>query len=112
MLIEAETSEGIYGGLGDDVNNPELSGTLYDISRQHVEGGGFMILKSMSAERNGFEAWSKLFNKYNPTTFARGLQLLTKVVNPGRLKNYNEVESGIVLWEEKVAQLQSHSRMS
>jgi len=107
MLVEAETAEDRYDVLGDDAENPELSGTLYDVLCQHVEGEGFMVLKSMSAERNGFEAWNKLFNKYNPTTFARGLQLLTKVVNPGRLKNYNEVESGIVLWEEKVAQLQS-----
>ena len=107
MLVEAETAEDRYDVLGDDAENSELSVALYDVLCQHVEGEGFMVLKSMSAERNGFGAWDELFNKYNPTTFARGLQLLTKVVNPGRLKNYNEVESGIVLWEEKVVQLQS-----
>ena len=61
----------------------------------------------MSSACRGFEAWNRLFCKYNPTTFSRGLQLLTKVVNPGRLNNYSDVESGIVLWEEKVGQLQS-----
>ena len=116
MLIESETSEDSFDPVdhaargpvrGYEDANPELSGTLYDILCQHVEGEGFMILKSVAARRSGFEAWNKLFNKYNPTTFSRGLQLLTKVANPGRLKNYNEVESGIVLWEEKVVQLQS-----
>ena len=84
MLVEAETAEDRYDVLGDDAENPELSGTLYDVLRQHVEGEWFMVLKSMSAACNGFEAWNKLFSKYNPTTFARGLQLLTKVVNPGK----------------------------
>ena len=32
---------------------------------------------------------------------------MTKVVNPGRLKNYGDVESGIALWEEKVELLHS-----
>ena len=100
MLIDAEEAEDTYDGI-DDSENPELSGTLYDILCQHVAGEGFLVLKSMSAACNGFEAWNKLFSKYNPTTFARGLQLLTKVVNPGRLKKYNDVESGLVLWEEK-----------
>ena len=56
---------------------------------------------------NGFEAWQKLYKKYNPVTFARGLRLLTNVVNPGRIKNFNEVEAGITLWEEKAKQLAS-----
>ena len=81
---------------------------MYDILCQQVEGGeGFLILKAMSSSGHGFEAWNKLYCKYNPTTFSRGLQLLTKVVNPGRLKNYGDVESGIALWQEKVEMLQS-----
>ena len=32
---------------------------------------------------------------------------MTKVVNPWRLKNYGDVESGIALWEEKVELLHS-----
>ena len=63
-----------------------------------------MIMKSVT-DCNGFEAWQKLYNKYNPTTFSRGLRLLTNVVNPGRLKNFTEVEAGIALWEEMVTPL-------
>ena len=44
--------------------------------------------------------------KYNPTTFSRGLQLLSKVVNPGRLTKYSDVESGIALWQENVETLE------
>ena len=38
MLVEAETAEDRYDILGDDAENPELSGTLYDVLCQHVEG--------------------------------------------------------------------------
>ena len=62
MLIDAEVAEDTYDGI-DDSENPELSGTLYDILCQHVEGEGFLVLKSMSAACNGFEAWNKLFCK-------------------------------------------------
>ena len=53
MLIDAEVAEDTYDGI-DDSENPELSGTLYDILCQHVEGEGFLVLKSMSAACNGF----------------------------------------------------------
>jgi len=109
MLTSAEVAEDTYDLENkDDHDNPELSGTMYDILCQHVDGEGFSVLKAMSSACRGFEAWNRLVCKYNPTTkFSRGLQLLTKVVNPGRLNNYSDVESGIVLWEEKVGQLQS-----
>ena len=84
MLTSAEVAEDTYDLENkDDHDNPELSGTMYDILCQHVDGEGFLVLKAMSGARNGFEAWNKLFCKYNPTTFARGLQLLTKVVIQG-----------------------------
>ena len=64
MLIGAEVAEDTYDlENSDDSDNPELSGTIYDILCQHVEGEGFLVLKSMSAACNGFEAWSKLFCK-------------------------------------------------
>ena len=107
MLLRAEVTEDTYKGIDDDIHQPLLSGKMYDILCQQVDGEGFLILKAMSSTGHGFEAWNKLYCKYNPTTFSRGLQLLTKVVNPGRLKNYGDVESGIALWEEKVELLHS-----
>ena len=84
MLTSAEVAEDTYDLENkDDHDNPELSGTMYDILCQHVDGEGFLVLKAMSGACKGFEAWNKLFCKYNPTTFARGLQLLTKVVIQG-----------------------------
>ena len=38
---------------------------------------------------------------------ARDLGLLVQLVNPGRVRNLQEVESGITAWDEKVKQLQS-----
>ena len=97
--------DGIANDADFDVP-PETSATLFDILCQHVEGDAWMIMKSVT-DCNGFEAWQKLNKKYNPVTFARGLRLLTNVVNPGRIKNCNEVDAGIILWEEKASQLDS-----
>ena len=60
-----------------------------------------MVLKA-NMRRQGFHCWNTLYNRYKPASFTRGLQLLTKIVNPGKIKEYKDVESGIVLWEEKV----------
>ena len=89
MLLRAETADAAEYHLdNNDVRDyPLLSGKMYDILCQQVDGDGFLILKAMSSTGHGFEAWNKLYCKYNPTAFSRGLQLLTKVVNPGRLKN-------------------------
>ena len=107
LLLRAEVDHDTYETNHDDVDYELLSGQMYDILCQQVEGGeGFLILKAMTATAHGFEAWNKLYCKYNPTTFSRGLQLLSKVVNPGRLSKYSDVESGIALWQEKVETLE------
>jgi len=107
LLLRAEVDHDTYETNHDDVDYELLSGQMYDILCQQVEGGeGFLILKAMTATAHGFEAWNKLYCKYNPTTFSRGLQLLSKVVNPGRLTKYSDVESGIALWQEKVETLE------
>jgi len=108
LLLRAEVDSDTYATCHDDADHELLSGQMYDILCQQVEGGeGFLILKAMTATAHGFEAWNKLYCKYNPTTFSRGLQLLSKVVNPGRLTKYSDVESGIALWQEKVETLES-----
>jgi len=108
LLLRAEVDSDTYATCHDDADHELLSGQMYDILCQQVEGGeGFLILKAMTATAHGFEAWNKLYCKYNPTTFSRGLQLLSKVVNPGRLTKYSDIESGIALWQEKVETLES-----
>jgi len=88
-----------------DAENAAESATLYDLLCQHVEGEGLMVLKA-NVKCEGLHCWNMLYNRYNPASFSRGLQLLTNIVNPGKIKEYKDVESGIVLWEEKVALLE------
>ena len=83
MLLRAEVTEDTYKEIDDDIHQPLLSGKMYDVLCQQVDGEGFLILKAMSSTGNGFEAWGKLYCKYNPTTFSRGLQLLTKLLTQG-----------------------------
>ena len=57
MLTSAEVAEDTYDLENkDDHDNPELSGTMYDILCQHVDGEGFSVLKAMSSACRGFEA--------------------------------------------------------
>jgi hypothetical protein len=82
------------------------SAELYDILCQYCNGEALMIVRSV-ADMEGFAAWQRLYKKYNPRIMARGLRLLTEVVNPTAAKDLAEVENAIVRWEEKVKMLQN-----
>ena len=94
-----------------DAGNATEPATLYDLLCQHVEGEGLMVLKA-NVKCEGFHCWNMLYNRYNPTSFSRGSQLLAKIANPRRIKHYKDVESGIVLWEEQWHYLRSSSTNS
>ena len=54
---------------------------------------------------NGFEAWGKLYRRYNPVTPARALQAMIGVMVPGRVKDIRELPGEIEKWEGKVLML-------
>ena len=84
----------------------ERSAELYDVLCQHMTGEPMMILRSVP-DMHGFAAWQRLHRKYNPRTMARGLRMLTEVIQPPRAKNLSDIEGNIIKWEEKAKALAS-----
>ena len=64
-----------------------------------------MILRSVRS-CHGFEAYQQFYRKFNPRTRARGLGLLMAVVNRGRGESAQDIEAGLIVWEEKAEALQ------
>jgi hypothetical protein len=84
----------------------ERSAELYDVLCQHLTGEPMTILRSVK-DMHGFAAWQRLHRKYNPRTMARGLRMLTEVIQPPRAKNLSDIEGNIIKWEEKAKGLAS-----
>ena len=96
-MIKAEGSETVVDDDDIEVNvSEETSACLFDILCQHVEGEALMVIKSFSGF-HGLEAWRRLHRKYSPRTLARRLRLLMAVVNPGKIKNMGEIQSGLTI---------------
>jgi hypothetical protein len=82
-----------------------ISSELYDMLCTTVKGEALMLLKSVD-EYNGFVAWSKLHQRYNPRTTARAIKLMAEVVSPGPVKSAHEVEGAISRWRSKLRVLE------
>merc|ERR1711873_400618 len=65
-----------------------------------------MIVRQVN-DMEGIRAWQKLFHRYNPRTMARGLRMLSEVVNPQKAKSLTELEMLVSKWEEKVKRLEA-----
>jgi hypothetical protein len=88
-------------GFAEDGDAAEVSTELYDLLCTVVKGDALAVLKSVD-EFKGFQAWQKLWMRFNPKTSARAIRLLTEVCSPGQVKHLHEVESGLQRWKEKV----------
>ena len=112
MIIKIEEMNDIMvdeEGLDPDNDFPEIeerSAELYDVLCQHLTGEPMTILRSVK-DMHGFAAWQRLHRKYNPRTMARGLRMLTEVIQPPRAKNLSDIEGNIIKWEEKTKALAS-----
>jgi hypothetical protein len=112
MMIKSEEMTDLIideNDLDPDTDFPGIddrSAEVYDILCQHLTGEPMLILRSVK-DMHGFAAWQRLFRKYNPRTMARGLRMLTEVIQPPRVKNLSDIEGGIIKWEEKAKGLAS-----
>lgn len=64
------------------------------------------VLYNTVQDQNGFEAWRRIVRKYNPRTAVRGMQLMAKVTNPGRIKKGQNLATHIAKWETQVNHLE------
>ena len=60
---------------------------------QGLDGPAFVVQGAVEGE--GFETWRRVVRKYDPKTPTRGMQLMVRVMVPGRLKKGEDVGTAI-----------------
>ena len=82
-----------------------MNTALYNRMVKALSGPALQIHQGVVGE-NGLEVWRVLSRRYNPMTPMRGLQLMLKVMVPGKIGKGEDVLTKINKWENWVNQLQ------
>ena len=82
----------------------KTKGELYSMLSVLTTDEANVIVRSIE-DKNGYVAWKKLYDRYNPRTPASLTQAWLEVVNPRRTKDLREAGRAIDVWEQKVAVL-------
>ena len=77
---------------------------LYSVLTSLMSGEALMVVRGVP-NGNGWEAWSKLFNRYDPKTPARALMSLLGAMNPRKVKDIRELSKAVEEWEVKCKNL-------
>ena len=77
---------------------PEISTMVYNRIIHHLEGPLLTIHQGV-ADENGLEVWRLLNKRYSPVTPMRGIQLMLKVTNPGKILKGRDIQTCINKWE-------------
>ena len=75
----------------------DLSSHWYFVLAQRTEGEAFDIVKNVP-DSNGAAAWQKLLRRYDGKSMGKQVQLLRRVVNPGRVKKMGDLMAAIEKW--------------
>ena len=67
-------------------------------------GEAMMFLRGVPSGR-GREAWSKLFNRFDPRTPPKMLMCMMIVMTPKKVKDIRELATAVEEWEAKVKHL-------
>ena len=94
--------------LGDwDDDAADTAGSeLYAVLSSLVTGEAMMVVRSVP-DGNGWEAWSRLFNRFDPRTPAKALMAMMQVMQPKKVKDVRELPSAVQDWENKVKNLKA-----
>ena len=65
-----------------------------------------MVLRGVP-NGQGWEAWSKLFNRFDPRTPAKSLMAMVAVMTPKRVKDVRELTNVVEDWEVKAKNLKT-----
>jgi hypothetical protein len=71
---------------------------VYNRLMQYLTGPAFTIHQSV-ADENGLETWRRLTRRFNPLTPMRGLQLMLRIMVPGKIKKGQDVQTVVNKWE-------------
>ena len=90
---------------GDEDNMKKLASELYDVLCMLLKGEPLLLLQGIVG-MDGFKAWQKINQKYNPVTPAKALMTLIEAVTPTKVKALKDLPGAIEKWELKVYQLE------
>ena len=75
----------------------KLGAELYSTLTPLVSGEALMMVRGVP-HGDGWKAWSKLFNRYNPKTPARALMAMMAVMNPRKVKDVRDLSQAVEEW--------------
>eukprot|EP00974_Lingulodinium_polyedra_P044531 4272323-Lingulodinium_polyedra.AAC.1 len=116
---EEATASDIYDYLEEDADARDPDGIRDDLERwsaalknrlaQGLEGAAYVVQSAVEGS-NGFETWRRVVKKYDPKTPTRAMQLMVRVMVPGKLKKNEDVGTAIARWESKLVALERDYR--
>ena len=96
IRAEEEQDEIEFDGLNEE--EVRYATVLFNRLTMLTSGPAFVMHQSVPKE-NGLESWRRSAKRYNPMTPMRGLQLMLKVMVPGKVKKGMDVPNMINKWE-------------
>ena len=79
---------------------------IYSILASMVTGEALVVLRGVP-NGQGWEAWSRLFNRFDPRTPAKSLIGMMAVMTPKRVKDVRELTNVVEDWEVKAKNLKT-----
>ena len=81
-----------------------MGAELYAVLSSVTMGEAMTVVRAV-ANGNGWEAWSRLVNRFDPRTPAKALMAMMGVMQPRKVKDVRELPSAIEEWEVRVNKL-------
>ena len=92
-----------------DVSDQDIergAAEIYSILASMVTGEALVVLRGVP-NGQGWEPWSKLFNRFDPRTPAKSLMAMMAVMTPKRGKDVRELTNVVEDWEVKAKNLKT-----
>ena len=101
-LSEADTTS-VEGGVqpGDVAQLRQSSGEIFNVLILWTKGEANQLVRSVD-DSNGYVAWKRLYDRYNPRTPASLTAAWRDVVRPKKVRDLREIGKALDAWEGKV----------
>ena len=97
----------VFSDALEDWQGEEIStygAELYAVLSSIVSGDAMAVVRGV-ANGSGWEAWSRLFNRFDPRTPAKSLMAMMAVMQPKKVKDMRDLPNAMQDWEVKVKNL-------
>ena len=85
----------------EDERVEKIGAELYSVLTSLLTGEPLMLVRSVQ-HGDGWAAWRKVFNRYNPRTPARALMAMMAAMQPKKIKDLREMSKAVEEWEVAV----------